>query len=246
MKKTFLFASMLCMVGFNAISKNYVSTTASFAKIYAPSSDDRNVKNFTGVAAGGPINVVIKMGNTESLKFEGDAEAISTLVSEVKGNILVIRPKTSWTSWAKKYEGKTITAYVTAKDITSLTMSGNGSIIVSGALTSGEFTTTLSGSGSIKANITADKLTGVISGSGDLNISGKTDVVQVTISGSGNLNGKALTTNRLSARISGSGTVSIKTDGTIKAFISGSGKVYYTGNPTIEKTVIGSGGVSEL
>ncbi|WP_449436185.1 hypothetical protein [Pedobacter steynii] len=44
MKKTFLFASMLCMVGFNAISKNAVGTTASFAKIYTPSSDDRNVK----------------------------------------------------------------------------------------------------------------------------------------------------------------------------------------------------------
>lgn len=246
MKKTFLFAALFCTVGFNAISKNINSAFPPFAKIDAPSFDERNVKNFTGVAAGGPINVVIKMGSTESLKFEGDAEAISTLISEVKGNILVIRPKNSWTSWAKKYEGKTITAYITAKDITSLTMSGNGSITVSGALTSGEFTTTLSGSGSIKANIDVDKLTGVISGSGNLNISGKTDAAQITISGSGNLNGKTLVTNRLSTRISGSGTVSIKTDGTIKAFISGSGNVYYSGNPTIEKTVIGSGGVSEL
>lgn len=246
MKKTFLFAALLCTVGFNAISKNTVSTLPHIVKINTDPSDDRTVKNFTGVAAGGPIHVIIKMGSTESLKFEGDAEAISTLVSEVKGNILVIRPKTSWTSWAKKYEGKTITAYVTAKDITSLTMSGNGSITVTGALTSGEFTTTLSGSGSIKANINVDKLTGVISGSGNLNITGKTDVVQITISGSGHLNGKELATNRLSTRISGSGTVSIKTDGTIKAFISGSGNVYYKGNPTIEKTVIGSGGVSEL
>lgn len=246
MKKTFLFAAMFCILGLNAISKNHTSSRFSLVKTEDPLFDDRNVKNFTGVAAGGPINVVIKMGATESLKFEGDAEAISTLVSEVKGNILIIRPKTSWTSWAKKYEGKTITAYVTAKDITSLTMSGNGNITVSGELTSGEFTSTLSGSGSIKANVTADKLTGVISGSGNLNISGKTDVVQITISGSGNLNGKTLVTNRLSTRISGSGTVSIKTDGTIKAFISGSGHVYYNGNPTVEKTVIGSGGVSEL
>jgi len=237
---------MFCTLGINAISKNHASSRSPLVKAEAPLFEDRNVKNFTGVAAGGPINVVIKIGNTENLKFEGDAEAISTLVSEVKGNILIIRPKTSWTSWAKKYEGKTITAYVTAKDITSLTMSGNGSITVSGELTSSEFTSTLSGSGSIKATINADKLTGVISGSGNLNISGKTDAVQVTISGSGNLNAKTLVTNRLTTRISGSGTVSIKTDGTIKAFISGSGHVYYSGNPTIEKTVIGSGGVSEL
>src|SRR3954465_2230021 len=93
---------------------------------------DRVVKDFRGLAAGGPIDVIVKMGSTESIRFEGDADAIATLVTEVKSGILIIRPQTSWTSWAKKYENKKITAYVTAKELNSLTMSGDGSIRVTG------------------------------------------------------------------------------------------------------------------
>ncbi|RZA09561.1 MAG: DUF2807 domain-containing protein, partial [Moraxellaceae bacterium] len=134
--------------------------------------DERDVKNFNGVAAGGPINVIVTLGNTEGLRFEGDADAISTLVTEVKGNILIIRPQNSWTSWERKYQNKKITAYVSAKTIKSLTMSGSGSISVTGKIKTAELATTLSGSGSISANAEVSSYSGVISGSGNLNISG--------------------------------------------------------------------------
>ncbi len=208
--------------------------------------DERIVKDFTGVVAGGPIEVVVKIGMNEGVKFEGDAEAISTLVTEVKGKVLIIRPKTSWTSWAKKYEHKKITAYVTAKDINSLAMSGNGSITATSALTAREFTATLSGSGSIKAQLNTDKFTGVISGSGNLILSGKADDSNVTVSGSGKLSGKELKIDLLSARISGSGSITAHVEDSIKATISGSGHVYYTGYASIEQKVIGSGGITKL
>lgn len=208
-------------------------------------SQVREVKNFNGIIAGGPIEVVVKFGSKESLRFEGDKDAIATLVSEVKGDKLVIRPQTSWISWAKKYENKKITAYVTAKQLSSLTMSGDGSITVSGTITAQEFATTLSGSGTIKANIEADKITGVISGSGTASISGRADVASVTVSGPGSFGSKSLVVDQLSARMSGKGSINITTNGKIKALISGSGHIYYSGNPEIEKTVLGSGDVVE-
>ncbi|WEK18046.1 MAG: DUF2807 domain-containing protein [Candidatus Pedobacter colombiensis] len=208
-------------------------------------SDEREVKNFTGVVAGGPIEVIIKLGDKESLRFEGDKEAIATLVGEVKSNILIIRPQNSWTSWARKYENKKIIAYVTAKQISSLTMSGNGSITVSGTIKAAEFATTLSGSGTIKANIEADKITGVISGSGTANITGKADVASVTLSGPGTFGNKTLSVNELSARISGKGTINITAHTKIKAFISGSGHIYYSGDAEVKETTLGAGGVSK-
>ncbi|ACU05172.1 head GIN domain-containing protein [Pedobacter heparinus] len=214
-------------------------------KAAAAASDERTVKNFNGIIAGGPIQVVVKFGNTESLRFEGDKEAISTLVSEVKGDKLVIRPQTSWVSWARKYENKKIVAYVTARQLSSLTMSGDGSITVSGTVTATEFAATLSGSGFIQANVEADKITGVVSGSGAANISGKAEQASVTLSGAGSFGGKVLTVNELSARISGKGSINVNTNGKIKAVISGSGHVYYSGNPEIQKTVLGSGDVTE-
>lgn len=210
------------------------------------SQENRDVKNFNGVAAGGPIEVIITLGNSEGLKFEGDAEAIATLVSEVKGNVLIIRPKTSWTSWSHKYENKKIIARVSAKTITSLTMSGNGSINVNGTVQATELATTLSGSGTITANIDADKLTSVISGSGSVNLTGKTDDANVTLSGSGKFSGKTLSMDNLNTRISGSGSVNVKVEDNIKALVSGSGRVNYSGNPNVEQRVIGSGGVSKI
>ncbi len=209
-------------------------------------NDERNVKDFKGVVAGGPIEVVITLGDKEGLRFEGDAEAISTLVSEVKGSVLIIRPQNSWTSWAKKYENKKIVAHVTAKTITSLTMSGNGSITVSGTINAAELTTTLSGSGTIKAKVDVDKITGVLSGSGAIDVNGKSGTADVTLSGKGSFGGKSFAADNLSTRISGSGSIYLNTDGNIKALISGSGHVYYSGNPNVEKRVLGAGGVEEM
>lgn len=100
-------------------SKPNLKESASEIYTLAKSSgqDNRDVKNFNGVAAGGPIQVIVTIGASEGLKFEGDAEAIATLVAEIKGNILIIRPKTSWTSWSHKYENKKIIARVSAKTL---------------------------------------------------------------------------------------------------------------------------------
>jgi len=253
MKKTFsiLLAGALISSAFNTFASpinDIINKSVHPSGTYINSSvqDKRDVKNFNGLAAGGPIEVIITIGKSESLTFEGDAEAISTLVSEVKGDILIIRPKTSWTSWSHKYENKKIIARVTAKNITSLAMSGNGSIKVAGTIQATELTTTLSGSGTIDAYVKTDKLTGVISGSGSVNLTGTTDNADVTISGSGSFSGKTLSMNNLNTRISGSGSVNVKVEDNIKALISGSGRVNYSGNPNVEKRVIGSGGVNKI
>lgn len=209
---------------------------------------DIEVKNFNSVAAGGPLEVIVTLGNTEGVRFEGDEEAISTLVTEVKGSALIIRPKMSWTSWTHKYKDKKIIAHVSAKTIKSLTMSGDGSITVKGTISENSLVTTLSGSGSITANVIVGELTGVVSGSGKLNISGEADEASATISGSGVLAKKgALKVGSLSAKISGSGSAYVHTNGEISALISGSGKVYYTGNADIsERKFLGSGGIKKL
>lgn len=205
------------------------------------------IKNFNAVAAGGPLQVIVTLGTTEGIKFEGDEEAISTLVAEVKGNALIIRPKMSWTSWAHKYKNKKIIAHVNAKAIKSLTMSGDGSITVKGTINQNSLVTTLSGSGAINAHMAVGEYTGVVSGSGKLNISGETDEANVTISGSGVLSKKgALQVGSLSAKISGSGSAYIHTEGEINVLISGSGTIYYTGNADVNQRVFGSGKVKKL
>jgi len=209
--------------------------------------EEREVKNFNGVALAGPIHVVITLGATESLRFEGDAEAISTLITEVEGTTLVIRPKNSWTSWGRKYQDKKITAYVSAKSIKHLTCSSSGSIVVNGVLKSSEITTTLSGSGSISANVDVEKYTGIVSGSGSLNVAGSANSASVVLSGSGSFSKKGgFSATDLSAAVSGSGSIYANVSESIEAAISGSGSINYSGNAKVEKRVTGSGRVRKI
>ncbi|TBO44921.1 head GIN domain-containing protein [Pedobacter kyonggii] len=243
MKKVFaiLLASLTLTSSINVIAKNQISINTS-----KNNGDNRDVKNFNGVAAAGPINVIVTLGNSESCRLEGDADALASIVTEVKGNVLVIRPQTSITSWTRKYEGKKITAYVTAKELASLTVSGDGNLSVNGKISTGSLTTTVSGSGSIKATADVDNYSGVISGSGAINITGGADHAKVVISSSGTFAGKSFSTKTLTSTISGSGTVNIAVSESIKAVISGSGSVNYSGNPSVDKTVVGSGGVRKV
>jgi len=207
---------------------------------------EREVKNFNGIAAGGPIHVIVTLGSAEGLRFEGDTDAISTLITEVKGNVLIIRPQNSWTSWARKYSNKKITAYVSAKTIKSLTMSGDGSIVVNGKIKENALAATLSGSGSISGSAEVNSFSGVISGSGNLNFTGRAKDASIVVSGSGAFTKKGFSVDNLSSVISGSGSVNVNANYNIDAAISGSGSVNYSGDAKVQKRVTGSGRVQKI
>ena len=245
MKTKFLSLSLFLAI----LSIPFVSALASqpiVIGLYKFNKQERDVKGFNGVAAGGPIHVVITLGNTEGLRFEGDADAIATLITEVKGSVLIIRPQNSWTSWARKYENKKITAYVSAKTIKTLTMSGNGSMTVNGKIKESALAATLSGSGSISASADVNNFNGVISGSGNLNFSGSADNASIVISGSGSFTKKGFSVESLSSVISGSGSVYVNANKDIEAVISGSGSISYSGAAKVTKRVTGSGSVRKI
>ena len=208
--------------------------------------EERTVGSFRGIASGGSLTIKVTMGNKESLRFEGDKDAIAELITEVDGGILGIKPKTKWSEWSRRYNRPEIIVYITAKKLNTLTLSGSGSITVTNAITGPDLTTTLSGSGSITTNASVGTFTGVISGSGTVTVTGKADNSTLTLSGSGNFRGKNLTTNKVSVQISGSADVYIRASQKIDAVVSGSGNIYYSGDASVTKTIIGSGNISKI
>ena len=213
---------------------------------FANAQEQPTVKNFTGIVAGGPIDVVVTMDGSESCRFEGDAEAISTLLAQVEGSTLVIRPQMSWKSWERKYDGKKIIAYVSAKRLQSLTMSGSGSMKVKGSVNSSDFSVILSGSGSLTVTSKSKNLSAVLSGSGSLNIAGEANDASITLSGSAVFAGKNFSVKDLSTQMSGSGKVNIEVSDNLNAVISGSASVFYSGNAEVKQTILGSGKVVKI
>ncbi len=244
MKKTYLFAFLYLLIAFPLLAAQ--ATYPINVPFFQGNKQERSIQNFQSIVAGGPIKVIVTMGDTEKLVFEGDEDAIASLIVEVKGNTLIIRPQNSWGSWARKYHNKKIIAHVSAKTLRNLTMSGSGSILVNGVLRESSVTTTLSGSGSITAAIQASNYTATLSGSGYLNISGKASNATITLSGSGSLTKKGLTVNQVSAQLSGSGSIYLHAEDHIDAVISGSGSIHYSGKASIDKKVSGSGSVRKI
>ncbi len=242
MKKLVISLSLLLVLSF-VIKANVFPI--NLAK-YHLEEEERPVSNFRGVAAGGAINVVVKIGAKESVRLVGDADAIADLVTEVKANILIIKPKTKWNDWYLKYKNAKVTVFVTAKTITSLTMSGSGNITVEDKITGDNLALNVSGSGTIKTSVDVNRFSGVISGSGGINVAGTADEANVVVSGSGSFSGKTLNVNNVNTQISGSGGVNIIANQTLNAAISGSGSVSYTGNATVEKRIVGSGRVRKM
>lgn len=233
----FLFAFMGIAIVSNAVNPVRISTSTL-------RDEERKVSNFNGIGINGSIKAYVKMGSTESLRLEGDQEVINELVTEVKDGILTIRPKSSqWKEWFKKHSNAKITAYITAKQLTSLAISGSGSIEVENAITANAFNVALSGSGKIKATVNTQTFDGAISGSGTLSFSGKAKNTDLAISGSGNFQGQGFSSQEVDVHVSGSGSVYIHAEKSIDAAVSGSGNIIYTGNPNITKAVSGSGKV---
>lgn len=233
----FMFALLGVAVSSKAV--NPVRISASNLR-----DEERKVSNFNGISIAGSIKVFVKLGNTESLKLEGDPEVLKEMITEVKGGILTIKSKKSqWKELFNKSTNTRIVAYITAKQLTSVALSGSGSIEVEHPVTANNFDVSLSGSGSIKATVNAQNFDAAISGSGSITLQGKAKVSDIKLSGSGSFYGKNLSSQEVTAHVSGSGSIFVLAEKNIEAIISGSGNVYYSGNPDITQTTSGSGKV---
>lgn len=208
-------------------------------------TEDRQVSGFSGISSSGSFNIIVTMGNTETLKLEGDKETISEIETKVESGILKISRNKEYTNNWNSSKGK-VTIYITAKSLNSLTQSGSGDMKVDGTVKADRLATTLRGSGSISLTADAKNYSGTISGSGEINVKGNTDHAKVTIAGSGEFEGKNLRSDDADIQISGSGDASITAEKTLDAVVSGSGNIRYSGNAQVTKTKNGSGSVSKL
>ncbi|HQT24734.1 MAG: hypothetical protein B7X86_16875 [Sphingobacteriales bacterium 17-39-43] len=206
--------------------------------------DERPVSGFSGITISGRHNVYITMGNTESLRLEGDATAINEIETKVEDGVLKIRNKKQMNTRSWNNTGK-VNIYIQAKSLNNLVLSGSGNIEVNGKVKSANLSNTISGSGSITANIEVENYNAVISGSGEISAKGYAKNAKITIAGSGDFDGRNLKTSNSKAKVSGSGDISIIADKQLDAVVSGSGDIRYSGNAAVKSTKSGSGNISK-
>jgi hypothetical protein len=207
-------------------------------------ADERQVSGFSGITIAGRYNVYITMGNTESLRLEGDADAIDEIETKVESGVLKIRNKKQMNTRSWNNTGK-VNIYIQAKSLNSIVLSGSGNVEVDGKLKSANLNNTISGSGSIELNIDVENYNAVISGSGEISAKGNAKNARITIAGSGDFDGQNFKTSNANVKVSGSGDISIIADKQLDAVVSGSGDIRYTGSAKVNSTKSGSGSISK-
>jgi len=214
--------------------------------VLAQKSQKREVSAFTEISLKIGANVYLKQGSAQSVEVKASESTLGKLITEVKDRKLVIRYPSE--SWFSKWNPGNVDIYVTIPQIDGLTISGSGSIISDGEITSRILDLLISGSGEIKlANVQVEKASATLSGSGNIRLSGKQNATEfkAVISGSGNLKAIEFPANSVDVKVSGSGNCYVNSVKNLVAKVYGSGNIIYRGDPMVDSSIVGSGNVKK-
>jgi hypothetical protein len=182
-------------------------------------SERRDVGGFNEVELRGIGDLTVRQTGSESLTVEAEDNIIPVLKTEVENNRLTIGVEDNTAIQTTK----PINYELTVKDLNALILSGSGNIDA--------------------ADISTDELGVVLSGSGGVKAAGKADSQDVDISGSGSYRAENLESEKARVELDGSGTATVNVSDRLDARIRGSGSVEYYGDPTVSQDVSGSGRV---
>ena len=196
---------------------------------------------FTKVQSFGPDNLVFVVGETYSIKAEGNTEAVETLRYKLDdGAIRIGRTKGKW--FGDSAEPVTIT--ITAPYLSKATLAGSGDFTAE-KMTADAMELVIAGSGSINIGaLNGRSLSTKIAGSGEAVLAGKVDSAIYKIAGAGTINASKLTSIDAKVSIAGSGDLKLNATGTVDVSIAGSGDVDVVGGAKCKTSKMGSGNVN--
>jgi len=225
--------------------------------------EQREVGDFDEIDVAGVGNLIVEMGDEESLRVTTDDNLLPHIKTETKGHKLVI----SIERGVSLDPSESIAYHVTAKELNTIAFAGAGRLDVA-ALTSEDFS--LKVAGSMKGRFDAlnsESLIVQISGSGDVEFAsvhaesiivritgsgttamegGKADRQEISITGSGKYEAANMQSDRADIGVFGSGSIVVRANDNLEVAIAGSGSVDYFGSPEVTTSIAGTGTVRRI
>jgi Putative auto-transporter adhesin, head GIN domain len=177
----------------------------------------RVVPTFKGIELAGANNVIVRVGQKQSVTVHADDNLLARVTTQVRSGNLVIG-QTPGNLSAKA----PMSVVVSVPTLDAITLRGDGNISAT--------------------QIDSPSLTITIPGSGTVHATGTTAHLTVTIGGSGAASLGGVTARDARAALSGDGTIMLTARHSLAATVSGSGAIFYGGNPPkVTQTVTGTG-----
>jgi hypothetical protein len=207
---------------------------------------ERTTESYDAISVSGWFDVTLTDGKEGNISIKGEENLLEYIITEVKDDRLVVKIKNGVNLQSSSWKNGSISVTIPVEKISDLSMSGSGDLVSQKVLKATDFEVGMSGSGDMSVTVEATDIEVNLSGSGDMNLAGSAENLEVQISGSGDVNAYDLNADNVSAMVSGSATVKVTANETIKARVSGSGDIYYRGNPKkIDSKISGSGDITK-
>ncbi len=210
---SFVGIASLTAFGGSILSGNQVDGSGNLIK------ETRPLTGFTGIDAGGAVEVIVTAQQDFKVEVEADDNVINHVTTTVSGGTLIISVDDE-----HSFSDATVKVYVSLPTLTLLDISGASKAKVT-HVKSDELTINVSGASRVTTEGTSKVLLGDISGASSLKAE-KLSAEHVTIEASGASNSYVTATEQLTAEASGASAI------------------YYLGNP--KNTQVETSGASSI
>jgi len=232
-----LFASLLFGVSSLSAGCHLIGTQGNGNVI----KQDRKVSSFNGIEVSGAFQVFLKQGNAETVTVEADENLLSFIRTEVVNGTLIIETKNMPFHATTK-----MTVYVTIKGLKSIDLSGAVDIETQNKLNLSDLKIDVSGASDAKLEVAVQKLDLDGSGASKLLFRGSAVDVKMDLSGASEIFAYDMPAESYSIELSGAGKAEINVSKKLSAEVSGAGTVRYKGSPTvIDQEVSGAGSIKK-
>ena len=212
--------------------------TTTEAQAAGVQSQTYPIADFVAVESSGPDRVQVTIGSGFSVRAEGPAGSLDTLIVARDGDALTIGRERS-------FDGRVepATVFVTMAHIERSALRGSGTLSID-RVDSSAFEGIVAGSGDLRiGRMAVGVLTLNVGGSGTMTLSGTAQRLEATTAGSGDVEAKGLVAAEAAVTVQGSGSVSATVNGPATVSVVGSGDVDLGEGARCTTSATGSGEV---
>jgi hypothetical protein len=218
----------------------------STSSLFAQSSKNVSIKNFTEIAVSNGIDLYLTQGSTEQIRLEGDKDLIENVAIERNGNGIRIKYKDGF-SLSSLFRNKSLKAYVTYKNLSGISASGGSDVETQNPLKTDKLTLNSSGGSDLEMNIVCKDIEIHSSGGSDLALKGSATNMVLHTSGGSDVDAFNFRVDYAKVDASGGSDANVYVIKGLEANASGGSDVQYKGSASYRKTSNSrSGSVSKV
>jgi hypothetical protein len=201
--------------------------------IYDANVAVRDARGYNAINVSGGIDLYISYGDEAIAVSASETKYRDKIKTVVENGVLKIWYEDNKFSWNDK---KNLKAYVSFKNLKSLSASGGSDILVEGSIKTDELKIDISGGCDFKGSVEVNNLDVDQSGGSDVDINGTAKKVSISASGGSDFNGYNLMTDYCEAEASGGSDIEITANKEISARASGASDITYKGSAALKES----------